>query len=148
MSDFNARDDMRNKTRRFRSSTDAPEMQPRVTNALDRQVPHTVRFIVDDMTSVMDVPLKEYLVLGRRHVEQDKQVDVDLSLFNAQKLGVSRYHAIIQTYHERVAIKDFNSSNGTYLNGFILKPMFGYRLRHDDELLLGRLKLKVHFLYD
>lgn len=123
-----------------------PEMPVRHTEPLDLSRPSKIRFVMDDMTAVLDVPVRNYMVIGRKDNGDDRQVDIDLSALNGQQHGVSRYHAIIQVSNDRISIKDFNSSNGTYLNGFVLKPMFGYRLRHGDELVLGRLQMTIHFI--
>jgi hypothetical protein len=121
-------------------------MSDRNTSPLDMRIPKRLRFIVGDMDAVIDYDVRNYLVLGRKDDQSDKQVDVDFAPFGALDKGVSRYHAIIQITHDRLTIKDFNSSNGTLLNGALLKPMFAYRLRHGDELTLGGLRLHVHFM--
>ena len=134
-------------TQHLRVTGGIPEARPRQTEPLDlTSHPETIRFVLDDLSGVMDAPLRNYMVLGRKVNNDDRQVDVDFSMMGGQQHGVSRYHAIIQISNDRISIKDFNSSNGTYLNGFILKPMFGYRLRHGDELVLGQLKMTVNFV--
>lgn len=124
----------------------APAMPARVTQPLDLDLPQALRFIVGEMSAVLDVPLKPYMVVGRKNSDRDTQVDVDLSPFEAHRFGVSRYHAIILVANGRLSIKDFNSTNGTYLNDFVLQPMHAYRLRHGDQLKLGELSLRVHFV--
>lgn len=136
----------RHQTRHFRHRPDAAPMEPRQTDSLDLKLPTHIRFILGDMDAVLDVPMNQYIVVGRKETINDRQVDVDFGPFDAHHLGVSRYHAIIQINNDRISIKDFNSSNGTYLNGFSLKPMYGYRLRHGDEIMLGRMKLQVQFV--
>lgn len=118
----------------------------RQTNRLDMNLPAAIRFIFTERSDVLDVPVRNYMVVGRKHSGEDHQVDVDLAMVGGTEAGVSRYHAIIQINNGKISIKDFNSSNGTYLNGFVLKPMFGYRLRHGDELVMGNLKMSVQFL--
>jgi len=132
-------------TRKFGDPNAAP-MPRRETSPLDLQTPVKLRFISDDMTSVFEVPVKDYMVIGRKTSPDDKQVDIDLSPHGAGEHGVSRYHAIIQVVNHRVSIKDFNSTNGTLLNTFVLTPMYAYRLRHGDELSFGKLTMQVHFI--
>lgn len=132
-------------TRKFGDPSAAP-MPQRQTTPLDLQTPVKLRFIMDDMSAVFEVPIQDYMVIGRKSSEQDKQVDIDLQPFGAGDSGVSRYHAIIQVVNSRVSIKDFNSTNGTLLNGFVLTPMYAYRLRHGDELSFGRMKMSIHFV--
>ena len=83
-------------------------------------------------------------------IDQPSPNMVVLKAFNnaCKELGVSRHHAIIQAHRDRIAIKDFNSSNGTYINDYVLKPMFSYRLQDGDVVQLGKLKLTVEFLPD
>ncbi|MGB1287973.1 MAG: FHA domain-containing protein [Aggregatilineales bacterium] len=133
-------------TQHLRPSGDSREARPRQTEPLDLKHPATIRFVLDNLSAVLDAPLRNYMVLGRKVNSDDRQVDVDFASMEGQEHGVSRYHAIIQISNDRISIKDFNSSNGTYLNGFILKPMFGYRLRHGDELVLGQLKMTINFM--
>jgi pSer/pThr/pTyr-binding forkhead associated (FHA) protein len=133
-------------TRHFRP-TDAPLMPDgTAVDDSDPNIPISLRFVLEDMSSVLDVPVRNFLIVGRKDNGDDRQVDVDFAQMDGQRQGVSRYHAVIQVQQNRVHIKDYNSSNGTFLNGYALKPMFNYRLRHDDELVLGRLKMSVHFL--
>lgn len=145
MSQFNKTYQALNQTQHL-DVNHAPQMPDRHTHPLDLDTPHKLRLILPDMTAVLEVPLRSYMVVGRKHSLQDSQVDIDLSPFDAVKYGVSRYHAIISNINHRISVKDFNSTNGTLLNGFALAPMHAYRLRHGDELMLGQLCLKVHFV--
>lgn len=134
-------------TRHFDRANNVIQMPTRPTSGLEVQLPDRLRIVIDSGTAVLDVPLKNYMVVGRRDNSDDRQVDIDLTGFDGQHNGVSRYHAIIHIHNERISIKDFNSTNGTFLNGFSLKPMFGYRLRDGDQLMMGRLRMRVYFLY-
>lgn len=128
---------------------DAARLQRQQTRDLETQAPRFLRLILPDLTAVLDVPMQPHIVIGRRQgsMHTNRQVDVDLAPFGADKMGVSRYHAIIQASSTRILVQDFNSTNGTYLNGFALDPMTDYRLRHGDELILGRFGIKVHFVH-
>jgi len=119
----------------------------RHTTPLDLKTPLALRLDIDDTDQSIKVPLRQYLIVGRKDSEDDRQVDIDLAPFNAHEHGVSRYHAIIQVVNGRLSIKDFNSSNGTIINNYQLKPMFAYRLRNGDEIFLGKLKVTINFLY-
>ncbi len=69
-----------------------------------------------------------------------RETDNDLVLKDQK---VSRHHAIIQRTGSIYQIVDQNSGNGTYVNGKrISEPTF---LRHDDLVLIGDTKLKIHF---
>lgn len=125
------------------------DMPPRYAEEAKESMPAALRFYVgDDKEIQFDVVLNNELILGRKTSMTDRQVDVDLAPYNAKELGVSRHHAIIQAHRDRIAIKDFNSSNGTFINDYVLKPMFSYRLQDGDVVQLGKLKLIVEFLSD
>jgi len=69
-----------------------------------------------------------------------RETDNDLILTDQK---VSRYHAIIQRTGITYQIIDQNSGNGTYVNGKrISEPTF---LKHEDLVLIGDTKLKIHF---
>jgi len=83
-------------------------------------------------------------VVGRTH--EDVVPDLDLAPFNALEHGVSRRHARLTRQSLTVMVQDLGSVNGTFLNGTRLVPFQPRVLRHDDELVLGRLALRVSFL--
>ncbi|MEW6580951.1 MAG: FHA domain-containing protein [Chloroflexota bacterium] len=83
-------------------------------------------------------------VVGRTH--EDVVPDLDLAPFNALERGVSRRHARLTRQSLTVMVQDLGSVNGTFLNGTRLVPFQPRVLRHDDELVLGRLALRVSFL--
>ena len=69
-----------------------------------------------------------------------RETDNDLILTDQK---VSRHHAIIQRTGIVYQIVDQNSGNGTYVNGKrISEPTV---LKHDDLVLIGDTKLKIHF---
>lgn len=131
-------------TRLLRQSS-AEIMEPRTTDTF-QPMPRQVRFVMDDLTAVLDVPARQYLVLGRKVVQEDNQVDVDFGVFRGQEQGVSRYHAILQLTDNRITIKDCNSSNGTFLNGLALRPLYGYPVKQGDAIRLGHLNMRIFFL--
>ena len=88
------------------------------------------------------------LVLGRRDPQNGAMPDVDLTLFKAMALGVSRLHARIDIHKGLLRITDLGSLNGTSLNGFLLTPHQPRILRNADEIILGSLVLQVTFLED
>jgi hypothetical protein len=92
------------------------------------------------------VPVSEMITVGRKSdVPDDSHPDVDLSLFGAGDLGVSRKHIKIKRKNILVYVADLGSTNGTLLNGRRLIPNAERLLRNGDELQLGRLKIKVKF---
>lgn len=126
-------------------SAKTEQMPPRIVAKANAPLPETIQLIANDSDQVIEVRLSAHMVIGRKQSPIDRQVDIDLSAYEAQQMGVSRHHAILQVTRDHIAVKDFNSTNGTYINGYVLKPMFGYSLRHGDVMQLGKLKLTVQF---
>jgi len=92
------------------------------------------------------LPVQDALVLGRvANVPNELEPDIDLTPFHAHEKGVSRLHAKIQRDRDLLHLVDLKSLNGTYLNGFRLVPQQERILRWGDEVILGRLKLRLKF---
>ncbi len=83
------------------------------------------------------------LILGRSEAEGDFEPDLDLTPFDGQNLGVSRRHAALVQYHERLHLIDLNSANGTFLGGQRLPSNVPVRLKDGDLLKLGSLVLVI-----
>jgi len=118
----------------------------RQTDSLDTEIPRKLRFIVRETNDMFDVNIHLYMVIGRKSNPRDRKVDIDLTPFVKRNHGVSRYHSYIQVVDNRISITDFNSTNGTYINGKLLKASTPYRLRHGDNIRLGNLEMKVLFI--
>ncbi len=73
---------------------------------------------------------------------------MDLSPYNAVDLGISRHHVQFDIVGDRLMVKDLESVNGSSLNGKPLAPNHYYPVTHGDELKIGRLKMRIFFLYD
>jgi hypothetical protein len=124
----------------------AEVMPERITNPLDNSIPQAIRLSIVGTADVIETPLEGFVVLGRKDQPGFGQADVDFTPHRAQDVGVSRRHAVISIQDQRVLIKDLNSVNGTFLNGYALQPLHSYRLRDGDELRLGRLTMHVGFV--
>ena len=86
------------------------------------------------------------LVLGRKaDANAADGADVDLNIFDAYKLGVSKQHAIIEFDDRVLTLRDLGSRNGTFLNMAALAPNSHRILRDNDVIHLGNLELLVHF---
>lgn len=82
-------------------------------------------------------------ILGRSYPQNGYFDGIDFSAFDAYKLGVSRRHVILKRYQGQLLIVDNNSSNGTYLNRAMLKPLQPYYLLHDDHVRMGALDFVI-----
>jgi pSer/pThr/pTyr-binding forkhead associated (FHA) protein len=83
-------------------------------------------------------PASAVLGLGRRDADNQQQIDIDL-VFS----GISRLHAFLYIEEERVFLEDFNSRNGTFLNGYELIPLRRYEVHEGDTIRLGRGSFKL-----
>ncbi len=94
----------------------------------------------------LELPAASMLIVGRASkVAGDPQPDVNLNVFNAEALGVSRQHIKIVREHDLTYLSDMGSKNGTFLNTHPLAIGSKRILRDRDELRLGHLKITVRF---
>jgi pSer/pThr/pTyr-binding forkhead associated (FHA) protein len=100
----------------------------------------TIRLNFADGTSKA-YPAQAVFGLGRRDADNQSQIDIDL-LFS----GISRLHAFLYIEEERVFIEDFNSRNGTFLNGYEMIPLKRYEVREGDTIRLGRGSFKLEWI--
>jgi pSer/pThr/pTyr-binding forkhead associated (FHA) protein len=111
-----------------------------------RKVPVCIRFMFSDGTRI-DATARRYILLGRQDNDNGQQIDIDFGQLGGREHGVSRCHAIVSVTSHTVFIKDFNSRNGTFLNGYELHPMREYVLNDGDAVVLGRIQAQVKFIY-
>jgi len=124
-----------------------PSAPPKIdTRPLDYIMPWVIEFRVVRTPSVIQVRVKESMIIGRSDPDSGVTPDIDLEPYNAYMKGVSREHALIVAENNRVAIQDLGSANGTFLNNGRLEPGAQYRLHHGDRLALGELELQVLFV--
>ena len=83
--------------------------------------------------------------IGRRDPATGTMPDVDLSAYAGYRLGVSRKHAFIRLRNQQLEIYDLGSSNGTSVNGERLTAHQPHVLRDGDEILLGKMMVRILF---
>ncbi len=91
------------------------------------------------------LPMRLPVVLGRGTEAGDAGVMLDLTHFNARRLGVSRRHCVLQRRAAFLVVIDLNSANGTFLNNKRLLPYQHHIVAHGDQLILGALHIKLRF---
>ncbi len=124
---------------------EASQMPVRATGPLDTMLPWVIEFRIVGTASTIQTRVGEFMTIGRSDPERGVEPDVNLTPYGGHVMGVSRQHALIHADEDRITIRDLDSSNGTRLNGYTLKPHEDYRLRHGDELTIGQLNLQVLF---
>jgi predicted component of type VI protein secretion system len=88
----------------------------------------------------LPLTITQAVVLGRLETNV-----VDLSPFDADEMGVSRYHCVLIPSERQLAVRDLESTNGTFLNGSPLIAQKPYPLHSNDVLRLGRLEVRIVF---
>jgi hypothetical protein len=90
------------------------------------------------------VEVKERVLLGRR---RDVPVPdlVDLTPYDAYRMGVSRSHAVLTFKGSRLYIHDVGSVNGTFLDSVKLKPYELYAVQSGKAVSLGQLVVYLYY---
>lgn len=83
--------------------------------------------------------------IGRRDPISNSAPEVDLTSFAAYRMGISRRHAAVRVTDGVAELLDLGSSNGTFVNGQRLTPHQPRALRNGDEIVLGRMQLRIVF---
>lgn len=115
------------------------------TGPLDRSLPWVIEFRAVGTATTLQAQVTSSMVLGRTDTGTGYVPEVDLTTCDAFGKGVSRRHAMIFMRDGKLMVKDLASTNGTRLNEVVCAPQNEYRLRHGDEISLGRLRLQVFF---
>ncbi len=84
--------------------------------------------------------------IGRYVPGEMDMPEIDLAVYPVASQGISRRHVMICREQRMLTVRDMDSTNGTYLNGQRLVPLEARVLRDGDELTLGYLKMKIHFV--
>ncbi len=119
-------------------SIEAAQPEPAARNTPAR--PAHLRLQLPSGT-IIDLQGREITLIGRKDVDTDP--DVDLTPYGGLEKGVSRKHAMIIFDDGHYYIKDMESTNFTLLNAARLFPSQLYPLRHDDQLTLGDLEIRI-----
>jgi predicted component of type VI protein secretion system len=86
----------------------------------------------------MQLELRGDVVLGR-----GGDADIDLTPYDAERLGVSRSHAMLRPTASSLFLLDLESTNGTQHNTMPLGPGSARRLEHNDGVALGQLSFVI-----
>jgi K+-sensing histidine kinase KdpD len=121
------------------------DYKPVPRKRVDEDIPvWRVRFdLATDPSRAFGLDINGEVVLGRGPTSA---TDIDLSEFDAAKLGVSREHLKLRPTGTRLFVIDLESTNGTYRNGHPVGVKNPEGLNHGDTLSLGRLQFTVRII--
>jgi len=105
----------------------------------------TLLIAIRGVKGILEAFPRSKMMIGRGFSPVQGQPFLDLSTFDGEALGVSRYHLEIRFLNNTLVITDLDSDNGTYVNGSRLYPYEIRVLHNGDELCLGKLTMKVSF---
>lgn len=127
--------------------SDRGQNQPRWGSArFDEKTQLVLRIVNSSHIIHADVHRAGGAVLGRYNPLTDTSPEVDLTGYDAEKLGVSRLHARLSIHDGSLYITDLDAANGTFLNGLRLTARQPRILRDGDEIKLGKLRLQITFI--
>lgn len=94
---------------------------------------------------VIETPDQNEFTIGRFVEGQVITPDVDLNMYEAYDLGISRLHATIRIDQEKnkIFVVDLGSANGSSVNGYEIPANSEVPLNHGDVLSLGKFNMKV-----
>jgi two-component system NtrC family sensor kinase len=92
-----------------------------------------------DSTIGLDVELTDEICLGSVAAPDT----FDLSPYQGREFGVSRRHAMLRATDDAIGVTDLASTNGTQINGKLLRAETLYTITEGDTLTLGRLSMTL-----
>ncbi len=108
--------------------------------------PQSVKLVVRGMSQSLNLSGSRLsVILGRLDPGGAVIPDIDLTALGGTERGVSRKHARLEIIDDNVYLTDLDSSNGTYLRGERVAPYTPTLVKKGDEVLLGRLAVRVDF---
>ncbi len=124
---------------------DAPLARDRQTGPLDYGLgaPWVVELTIHGTPMTVRMEVKNRIIVGRSDVNDNLFPDLDLTPYGGLQQGVSRQHAAIIAETDRLLIIDLESTNGTFVNGERLQANKPFRLRHGDEVHIGKIGIDV-----
>lgn len=92
----------------------------------------------------LEVVLEKEFIIGRL-VEGTEEKVIDLTLYDAFALGVSRRHLMIQRTATGYEVIDLASRNGTWVDDLRLPPQSPFPVKSGSQIRLGNLRIVVVF---
>jgi len=137
---------VRSGTHRLGAPRPTSSLQPRIKH-IGNLGPHEIALYVAEYEEPLIVNVTHETILGRisRVASVTPQPAIDLTMFQAIELGVSRAHAALRRYMDDLLILDLDSTNGTWVNGVRLKAQTPVKLQSGDRISLAKLTLYTYF---
>lgn len=110
------------------------------------RAPSEITLVVRGMTHMIDFQNQESVTLGRYDHKATHRPDIDLARYGAAERGVSREHARLEMHNGDLFIVDLGSTNGSFVRGERMVPNEPYKVRHGEEIILGRLAVQIMFV--
>jgi len=104
-----------------------------------------IMFIIRGIAERVMITEGAFLTIGRSDLDSGYRPDFDLARYGARKRGVSRKHARLHLLRGSLYVTDLGGPNGAFLNGVRLPPHEPHILISGDDLMLGRLGIRVQF---
>jgi predicted component of type VI protein secretion system len=117
-------------------------------NAVDSAyfgVTSTLLIQIRGLKNSLEAYPRDRLLVGRNGPLSQVKVNLDLTPYNGESLGVSRLHAEIRFTKNTLALIDLESDNGTFVNEARLFPHEVRVLRNGDDVRFGKLGVKFTF---
>ena len=107
--------------------------------------PHTFTFIIPYSGRRVVVNASEELHIGRSEPTRGLVPQLDVTIDDGARHGVSRAHAMIRITNRGPVLLDQGSTNGTFLNNYRLPENMAYLLKNGDEVCFGHLLVHLFF---
>lgn len=107
--------------------------------------PLSITFVIPSSRRRFNIEMTDQLRVGRPDYDSGIMPELNMAVYNADEMGVSRMHAVIQASNQGLVLIDLGSTNGTLLNNSPLSPQLPYPLKNGDEIRFG--DLLVHILF-
>ncbi|MBE9508467.1 MAG: FHA domain-containing protein [Chloroflexi bacterium] len=102
-----------------------------------------LRLVVLSTDRQIQLPSTPEVQVGRLDAAHGIFPDLDLTSDGGLEGGVSRRHCKIHQRGSAFLVEDVGSANGTFLNGQRLTPYLPHVLKDEDDLQVGRIRLRV-----
>ena len=106
-----------------------------------------IELVIRGMAERISFEKRSSVIIGRMELKKSSAAtpDVDLSSYGAVQRGVSREHIRLEIKEDHLVVTDLGSTNGTFLRGERIVAYTPYEVHDEDEIVLGRLSVHIHF---